>query len=173
MHPPRCGHFEHALLAHLSLGAQRVVDVDLDVRRDLVALRGRQRDAQRRTRRMAAIAFASVFGMTVMSILTVMAVHSRSEAQSQRAQAEDLIEFMLGDLRKKLEPVGRLDVLDLVGEKALAYYANQSRDRLDATSLGRHSRATHLIGELREQRGQLEGALAAFQSAAGVTSGLT
>ena len=131
-----------------------------------------QRDAQRRTRRMATIAFASILGMTVMSILTVMAVHSRSEAQSQRAQAEDLIEFMLGDLRKRLEPVGRLDVLDLVGEKALAYYANQSRDRLDATSLGRHSRATHLIGEMCEQRGQLEGALAAFQSAADTTAQL-
>lgn len=131
-----------------------------------------QRDGQRRARRMAAMTVASLCGMTVMAVLTVMALKSRSEAQSQRVQAEDLIEFMLGDLRKKLEPVGRLDVLDLVGEKALAYYANQEPDRLDANSLGRRSRAIHLIGEMREQRGQLDAALAAFQSAADTTAQL-
>jgi len=54
-----------------------------------------RRDAQRRARRMATVAAASLFGMTVMAVLTLMAVQSRSEAQSQRAQAEDLIEFML------------------------------------------------------------------------------
>src|SRR5207237_8749788 len=107
-----------------------------------------------------------------MAVLTLMAVQSRSEAQSQRAQAEDLIEFMLGDLRKRLQPVGRLDVLDIVGQKALAYYANQAPDHLDANSLGRRSRATHLLGELSEQRGQLDAALGAFQSAADTTAQL-
>ena len=34
------------------------------------------------------------------------AVAAQGEAEKRRAQAEDLIEFMLGDLRKKLEPVG-------------------------------------------------------------------
>jgi tetratricopeptide (TPR) repeat protein len=131
-----------------------------------------RRDAQRRARRMAAIAAASAAGMAVMAVLTVMAVQSRNEAQSQRAQAEDLIEFMLGDLRKKLDPVGRLDVLDSVGEKALGYYAKQEADRLDANALGHRSRAMHLIGEMREQRGQLGDALAAFQSAADTTAQL-
>jgi hypothetical protein len=32
---------------------------------------------------------------------------------------------MLTDLRKKLEPVGRLEVMDSVGQRALAYYAAQ------------------------------------------------
>lgn len=131
-----------------------------------------RRDAQRRARRMAAIAAASVAGMAVMAVLTVMAVQSRNEAQNQRAQAEDLIEFMLGDLRKKLDPVGRLDVLDSVGEKALGYYAKQDADRLDANSLGHRSRAMHLIGETRERRGKLDEALAAFRSAADTTAQL-
>ncbi len=131
-----------------------------------------RRDAQRRTRRMAAIAAASLAGMAVMAVLTVMAVQSRIEAQSQRAHAEDLIEFMLGDLRKKLDPVGRLDVLDSVGEKALGYYARQELDRLDANALGRRSRAMHLIGEMRERRGRLDEALGAFQSAAETTAQL-
>ncbi|MBI2754289.1 MAG: TIR domain-containing protein [Betaproteobacteria bacterium] len=130
------------------------------------------RDAQRRARRLAMVATASLAGMAVMAVLTVMAVQARIEAQSQRVQAEDLIEFMLGDLRKRLDAVGRLDVLDSVGEKALGYYARQEADRLDADALGRRSRAMHLIGEMREQRGKLDEALAAFQSAADTTEHL-
>jgi tetratricopeptide (TPR) repeat protein len=131
-----------------------------------------RRDAQRRVRRLALVAAASVAGMAIMAVLTVTAVRSRNEAQVQRAEAEDLLEFMLGDLRRKLEPVGRLDVLDGVGEKALSYYARQEADRLDPNALGRRSRALHLIGEMREQRGQLEAALRAFTRAAETTAQL-
>ena len=130
------------------------------------------RDAQRRARRMAVLATASLAGMALMAVLTVMAVQARIEAQSQRVQAEDLVEFMLGDLRRKLDAVGRLDVLDSVGAKALAYYARQEAERLDADALGRRSRAMHLIGEMREQRGHLVEALTAFQSAADTTAQL-
>ena len=51
----------------------------------------------------------------VVAALTIgagVALREANEAKQQRAQAEDLIEFMLADLRKKLQPVGRLDVLD-------------------------------------------------------------
>ena len=128
------------------------------------------RDAQRHARRMALVATASIAGMAVTSVLTVIAVRARTEARIQHVQAEDLLEFMLGDLRKKLEPAGRLDTLDSVGEKVLDYYARQSAEGLDADSLGRRSRALHLVGEIREQRGELGEALAAFTSAAATTA---
>jgi tetratricopeptide (TPR) repeat protein len=131
-----------------------------------------RRDAQRRAHRMTVIAVASLAGMAVMALLTASAVRQRIEAQSQRAQAEDLIEFMLGDVRKTLDQVGRLDALDSVGEKALAYYARQDPGALSAAALGQRSRAMHLIGEIREQRGQLDDALTAFRSAAATTSEL-
>ena len=128
-----------------------------------------RRDAQRRARRMALVAGASVAGMAVMAVLTFVAFRERAEAQRQHAQAEELIGFMLGDLRKKLDPIGHLELLDAVGANALAYYAKQDASRLDADSLGRRSRALHLIGEIREQRGKLDEALAAFTSAAVTT----
>jgi len=87
------------------------------------------------------------------------------QAQQQQAQAESLIEFMLGDLPGKLKPVGRLDALDAVGDRALAYYAAQSPARLDAASLGRRARALHLIGEIDEQRGRLDEAASRFGAA--------
>ena len=94
------------------------------------------------------------------------------EAQQQQAQAEGLIEFMLGDLPARLKPVGRLDALDAVGERALAYYAAQDPDRLDAASLGRRARALHLLGEIDEQRGRLDDAARRFDEAEAATGAL-
>jgi tetratricopeptide (TPR) repeat protein len=101
-----------------------------------------------------------------------VALWQAREAQAQRVQAEGLIEYMIGDLRKKLQPVGRLDVLDGVGDKALAYYAAQNLNSLDADSLGRRARALHMIGDLAERRGKLEEAQRNFQQAADTTSEL-
>jgi serine/threonine-protein kinase len=95
---------------------------------------------------------------------------AQKEAELQHAQAEGLIEFMLGDLRKKLEPVGRLDALDSVGAKALEYYGRQNASSLDASGLGRRSRAQHLIGEIAVLRGNTDDALASFRSAAASTA---
>jgi serine/threonine-protein kinase len=94
------------------------------------------------------------------------------EAQQQQAQAEGLIEFMLGDLPARLKPVGRLDALDAVGERALAYYAAQDPARLDAASLGRRARALHLLGEIEEQRGRLDDAARRFDAAEAATAAL-
>ena len=131
-----------------------------------------RRDHARRLRWLTGLAGASTLLTAVLTVLTVLAVQARNDARQQREQAEGLIEFMLGDLRKKLEPVGRLDVLDAVGEKALAHYDAQSSDFLDATALGHRSRALHLIGEMRQKRGQLAEALLAYERAAATTERL-
>lgn len=128
-----------------------------------------QREAQRRQRRLAWLASAAVVGMLAMGALTLMAMQARNEAQQQRAEAEGLIEFMLTDLRAKLEPVGRLDVMDSVGQRALAYYGKQQPTRLDADALGRRSRALLLVGEVSNLRGDLDGALSTYTRAAETT----
>ncbi len=122
-------------------------------------------------RHRAGVATATV-AVTALAIGVGVALWQAREAGRQRVQAEGLIEFMLGDLRKKLEPVGRLDVLDGVGDKALAYYAAQDLGHLDADSLGRRARALHMIGDLAEQRGKLEEAQRDFEQAAESTGEL-
>jgi serine/threonine protein kinase len=114
----------------------------------------------------------AVAGVAVGAVLAGagVALQQAHEAQAQRAQAEGLLEFMLGDLRKRLQPVGRLDALDAVGERALAYYAAQDAADLDAESLGRRARALHLIGEIAERRGQLAAAEQRFTEAARSTA---
>lgn len=128
-----------------------------------------RRDDRRRALRTRALVAGSLTLAAVMSTLTWFAVEARKEADRQRAEAEGLIEFMLTDLREKLEPVGRLDALDVVGKRALTYYAGQDPGSLDANSLGQRARALLLVGEITNIRGDSAAALKAFTQAAATT----
>src|SRR5690606_9420108 len=90
----------------------------------------------------------------------------------QRSHAEGLVEFMLGDLRTRLAPEGRLATLDAVGKEALGYYAAQDPASLDADALARRARALQLIGQVYDERGQLDQALDVFRKAADSTAEL-
>jgi tetratricopeptide (TPR) repeat protein len=129
-----------------------------------------QREAQRWRRRMTVIAAASLAGMMVTSGLAYTAIQARDEARDQRREADKLVGFMLGDLREKLEPIGRLDVLDSVGAKALAYYESQNKSDLSDEALAQRSRALTLMGEMANTRGDLDGALRRYREAMAGTS---
>lgn len=131
-----------------------------------------RRDAQRRLRWWMAVAASSLIALAITGALATMALFARNDAEGQRAHAEALIEFMLTDLRKQLEPVGRLDAMDGVGREALKYYAAQVPSRLDPQSLSRRARALRLMGEIRVQRGDLDAALQDFEEASVTTEEL-
>jgi eukaryotic-like serine/threonine-protein kinase len=103
--------------------------------------------------------------MAVTSGLAVTAIQARDAARDQRREAEGLVGFMLGDLRKKLEPLGRLDVLDSVGARALAYYQGQDKSSLPDDSLAQRSRALTLMGQIASSRGDVDGALQRYREA--------
>lgn len=128
-----------------------------------------RRDDRRRTLRVRAVVGGSLALALAMSALALAAVRARDEADFQRAESDGLVEFMLTDLREKLEPVGRLDALDVVGQRALKYYAGQKASKLDADALGRRARALHLVGEVSNIRGDSAGGLEAFREAAATT----
>lgn len=122
----------------------------------------RQREVQRQVRRWSLLAGLSA-AIAVLTIgLAIMAMAAREEAQIRRGQAENLIGFMLGDLRGKLEPIGKLDVLDAVGDEAMKYYAELGDQATPAETLGR-AIALRQIGEVRFAQGQFDAALQAFE----------
>src|SRR5439155_11047789 len=112
-----------------------------------------QRETARRHRRLAWLAAASVAGMAVTSTLSVVAIQSRNAARDQRREAEGLVAFMVGDLKDKLEPIGRLDALDGVGSRVLAYYSKQDTSGLADAALAQRSKALSLMGEIANARG--------------------
>ena len=115
-----------------------------------------QRETTRRHRRLAYVAAASLAGMAVTSTLAVTAIQARNSAREQRREAEGLVEFMLGDLKDKLEPIGRLDALDGVGQRVLTYYQNQDASELTDSGLRQRSRALALMGQVAFARGDLD-----------------
>jgi tetratricopeptide (TPR) repeat protein len=124
-----------------------------------------QRDNVRRQRRLAFIAAASLAGMAVTSTLAVTAFEARNSAREERREAEGLVGFMLGDLKDKLEPIGRLDALDGVGSRVLAYYRKQDTSELSDASLLQRSRALSLMAEVADLRGNSSAALGFYREA--------
>ena len=138
-----------------------------------------QRDAHRRHRQLLVLTAASLASTAVFAGLALVAARERDEAAvqraqaaGQRAQAEGLVEFMITDLKSKLDPAGRLDALQAVGDRALRYYSAQASNGLDDESLGRRARVLHLLGDIREKQGDLPGAMKFFEEAAKSTSEL-
>jgi tetratricopeptide (TPR) repeat protein len=124
-----------------------------------------QRDTMRRQRRMGLLAAASLAGMAVTSTLAVTAIQARDAASEQRREAEGLVGFMLGDLRDKLEPIGRLDALDAVGTRALDYFEKQDKATLSDAALAQQARALSMLGDIATARGDTAGALQRYREA--------
>jgi tetratricopeptide (TPR) repeat protein len=86
----------------------------------------------------------------------------RAEADRSRGEAEDLLGFMLGDLREKLQPLGRLDVLDDVSKRAVAYYDGRGDD-LSGKELLKRLRARDNLGDVLARQGHVAAALAEYR----------
>ncbi len=122
-----------------------MLDVGLD---DLV-----QRETTRRQRRLGIVTAASIAGMALTSMLALTAIQARDAARDQRREAEGLVAFMLGDLKDKLEPIGKLDALDGVGSRVLAYYRGQDASELSDSALLQRSQALSLTAQVAYLRG--------------------
>jgi len=131
----------------------------------------KQRDAQRRLRARGAVTAASLVIMLITVGFAISAHLARTEADIRRAQAEGLISFMLGDLRAKLEPVGRLDLLDAVGDEAMNYFALLDKRGTEQEVYSR-AMALRQIGEVRFRQGHLASAQEAFEESRDVNEAL-
>lgn len=124
-----------------------------------------QRANTRRQRRLAWVTGASLTGMLIASGLALTAVKARDSARDQRREAEGLVAFMLGDLKDKLEPIGRLDALDGVGSKVLDYYRKQDAADLPDNALLQRSRALSLSAQVAMLRGNFDTAQKLYREA--------
>jgi hypothetical protein len=120
---------------------------------------------------IGAVALAAVATIGVISARRVIAERDRAEAalaetdraragaEARRVGAEELIDFMLFDLRDRLAAIGRLDALDGVGAKVDAYYRTVAADAgVDPATVRRRARALAILGVVAQRRGDLDGA---------------
>ncbi|MBV9497116.1 MAG: serine/threonine protein kinase, partial [Acidobacteria bacterium] len=129
-------------VAALIVSLKALAPTDRPTAVDAVARLREIAEKPKRLARRAALAAAIVLVVLAAWKYTVdlrrertAALTAKKEAVQRKAQAEDLIQFMLGDLRGKLEPVGRLDVLNDVAEKALQYIGATRKENLSTQEL--------------------------------------
>ncbi|WP_342116191.1 nSTAND1 domain-containing NTPase [Pseudoduganella sp. OTU4001] len=106
--------------------------------------------------------FAERIILGVMSLIGVLALlttvfglrarSAQSEAEKNRYEAESLMTYMLGDFVEKLRPIGRLDLLDDVGSKALTYLGRNDVKEANATTLANRVKALQVIAEVNGKR---------------------
>ncbi|NKI35606.1 toll/interleukin-1 receptor domain-containing protein [Wenzhouxiangella sp. XN79A] len=125
-----------------------------------------KRDDRRRATRLRWSAIIMGTIAASMSALAVVAVQQRDRARAmqaaaevQRDQAEGLIEFMIDDLRHKLEDDVQLEVMADIASRAQAYYVVQTGVRMDDDALGRRARVLDLLGDIKQDFGDSGAAL--------------
>jgi tetratricopeptide (TPR) repeat protein len=130
----------------------------------------KQRELQRRNRRLAIVAAASLIIMAITTTLAITAVIARNDAERRQKQAEDLVDFMLGDLNNKLGQVARLDIIEAVDDKAMAYFASLPSSDITDESLVQRAKALERIGSVRLDQGHLPAALESYEASLNLIS---
>jgi len=132
----------------------------------------RQRELQRRNRRLVLVTACSVAGMALTLGLAVIAwqarneaVLARNDAQRRQEQAEELHAWMLGDVRKEVEKVGRLDALEAVFNASESYFRSLDPHDLTDSALARQAKSLTQLGEVRMKQARYADARRAFATA--------
>jgi tetratricopeptide (TPR) repeat protein len=132
----------------------------------------KNRDQRRTNQRLLAMTATSLFIATVTIALAVTATVARNDAEFRRAQAEGLIDYMLGDLHERMREIGRLDIYESVGDKALEYFSALRDEDLSTRALSQRAKSLRQIGEVRMDQGDLAAALEAYEESLLITTRL-
>ncbi|MFS2008173.1 winged helix-turn-helix domain-containing protein [Duganella sp. CT11-25] len=87
---------------------------------------------------------------------------AQTQAEAHRTEAEGLMGYMLGEFVDKLRPLGKLDLLDSISNRALKYLSDPARSNDGDVALAQRARSLQLISEVRIARADPAGANAAL-----------
>jgi tetratricopeptide (TPR) repeat protein len=118
-----------------------------------------QRDRTRRRRR-AAILGTVATGLTVLiAVLSHQSRLSSLEAEEKARVADELVTYMLKDLKKRLDEFDGVAKLDPGFDAALAYFEGLAPEDMDVNTLERYFDALTSAGDLRLREGKSVDAL--------------
>ncbi|WP_148293903.1 winged helix-turn-helix domain-containing protein [Azospirillum sp. B4] len=123
------------------------------------------RQARRADRWRLAVSAAFAVIAAVALFLGFRARQAEAVAALRLHGAEDLVDYMLGDLAEKLRPLGRLDVLDGVAQKALGYLTADDAGEVPAASRLRQAKALQTLADVDRSRGNVDAAVRALDRA--------
>ncbi len=128
----------------------------------------RQRELMRRRIRWAVSAGAAV----VVVGLVAMAWHSRNaevaarfDAQRRQEAGEDLMTFLLDDVKTKLEKTEKLAAVEKAGARIMTYFDSLESSDLTDKMRAQHARGLTQIGQIRIEQMRYDEAIDAFAAA--------
>lgn len=120
----------------------------------------------RQARRADRLRLGAVAGFALVALVAVvMGLQARKAetlAAQRREEAEGLVDFMLGDLTQKLQPLAKLDLLDGVAQKAMDYLTGEDPGRVPGPLRLRQAKALLTLADVNRSRGNVDAALTAL-----------
>jgi tetratricopeptide (TPR) repeat protein len=134
----------------------------------------------RRHRAILSVAGAAVVVLIVMGVLGITRIIREQEnteaqrlrAEQHRAGAEELITYMLGELRDKVQPLNQLALLRSLATKVSHYYEERANAAPSVDELGRQAAAHRNLGDVWMDAGSLERAAVDYRAALNIERGL-
>jgi tetratricopeptide (TPR) repeat protein len=114
-----------------------------------------QREQQKKLKSVMAVTLFAAALVLILTLLLLLAIRAERKAEQQRIEAEGVVEFMLTDLRDRLQGAGRLDIMSSVNTRALQHYISQDISNLPEDSLNRRARLLRLMGQDAANKGEL------------------
>ncbi len=121
----------------------------------------RRRDAQRRTRKRIIYSMSVVIIASIVGWFAYSAATSRAHVRVQRANTEDLLGFMLGDL-KRLGPIEGLEIIQPDDESQEQLLVQLGFDDMDNEQLVSQALGWREAGIEHHQRGEIKAARERF-----------
>ena len=122
----------------------------------------RRREMQRRRRNQIFIGLSATLAVVLTATLAITAINSKKSVEMQRAGTEELLSYMLGNL-KTIEPIVGLEVVDRNNEQVMYYLENLSFEQMDNETLVDTALKWRDEGQALRDQGDLAGAMDAFQ----------
>src|SRR5271165_1226488 len=135
---------------------------------------------ERRHRRWLGIALGFVSALLLLAVGALwfafleknQADKAAALAEEQARTADGLINFMLDDLRDKLQPIGRLDVLQDVAKRAKEYLESLPKELVTASRLKQQIIMLNNLGDVRVAQGKLQDAQDVYQQSLAIAKRL-
>lgn len=125
--------------------------------------------SKRRVRFVDRFRLGALAGFVAISIaaivLGIRASYAEKLAAQRRLEAEDLMNFMVGDFVEKLKPLGKLDLLDGAAQKALQYLTSEDVAGMPGSARLQQAKALQTLADVSRSRANPAAALQALHQA--------